>query len=103
GNVRELLAEVRAAAHAADDETRILARHLAPNAGSAFTAAASEVPAEPVRKRMPQTVDDEWRARIEAALKASDGKVAAAARVLGLHRNQLRRLIERHGIAVADD
>ena len=103
GNVRELLAEVRAAAHAADGETRVLARHLASNAGSAFSPASPEAPAEPVRKRMPQTVDDEWRARIEAALKANDGKVAAAARALGLHRNQLRRLIERHGIDVEDE
>jgi len=103
GNVRELLAEVRAAAHAAGDDTRVLARHIAPSAGSAFSTPTSEVPAEPVRKRMPQTVDDEWRTRIEAALKASNGKVAAAARALGLHRNQLRRLIERHEIEIADD
>jgi transcriptional regulator with GAF, ATPase, and Fis domain len=52
---------------------------------------------------MPQTVDDEWRARIEAALRANAGKVAAAARSLGLHRYQLRRLLERHGIEVAED
>ena len=48
---------------------------------------------------MPQ-VDDEWRQRIEDALRANGGNVAAAARALGLHRTQLRRLIERHGIAV---
>jgi transcriptional regulator with GAF, ATPase, and Fis domain len=60
------------------------------------------VPDEPA-KRMPQIVDDEWRARIEAALLANGGKVAAAARALGLHRNQLRRLIDKHGIAVAGE
>ena len=34
---------------------------------------------------------------------ANGGKVAAAARALGLHRNQLRRLIDKHGIAVDPD
>ncbi len=105
GNVRELLAELRAAAHAAHPETRVLARHLASSAGSMFSTAATsaETSPEPVRKRMPQTVDDDWRARIEAALRTHDGKVAAAARALGLHRTQLRRLIERHGIALPPD
>jgi transcriptional regulator with GAF, ATPase, and Fis domain len=106
GNVRELLAELRAAARAAHGEPRVLGRHLAPSAGSVFstgvTPAAQPVPDEPP-KRMPQVVDDEWRARIEAALLANGGKVAAAARALGLHRNQLRRLIDKHGIAVEPD
>jgi transcriptional regulator with PAS, ATPase and Fis domain len=105
GNVRELLAELRAAARSAHGEPRVLGRHLAADAGSVFSTGAIR-PAEPVAepaKRMPQTVDDEWRARIEAALRANGGKVAAAARALGLHRNQLRRLIERHCIAVEPD
>lgn len=101
GNVRELLAELRTAAGAAYPETRVLGRHLAATAGALFGAAPVAV-AEPM-KRMPQTVDDEWRTRIENALRANDGKVAAAARALGLHRTQLRRLIERHAITTADD
>jgi transcriptional regulator of acetoin/glycerol metabolism len=104
GNVRELLAELRAAAQTAHPDTRVLGRHLTPEAGNMFatTAARLEPTAEHVRKRMPQTVDDEWRARIEDALRANDGKVAAAARALGLHRTQLRRLIERHGIEISE-
>ena len=103
GNIRELLAELRAAAQAAHPETRVLGRDLAATAGKLFSTTPAPPSAEHVRKRMPQTVDDEWRARIETALRANDNKVAAAARDLGLHRTQLRRLIERHGIDVADD
>ena len=103
GNVRELLAALRVAAQAAHPEARVLGRHLAAEAGSAFSPVVSPTPTTEYVKRMPQTVDDEWRARIEVALRASEGKVAPAARALGLHRTQLRRLIERHGIVVADD
>ena len=104
GNVRELLAELRVAAQHAHPEERVLGRHLAAAAGSMFSSGATPVPeAEPARRVMPQTIDDEWRVRIETALRANDGKVAAAARALGLHRTQLRRLIERHGIAVKSD
>jgi len=46
------------------------------------------------------TADDRRARRIEAALRANDGKVAAAARALGLHRTQLRRL---HDIAIKPD
>jgi transcriptional regulator with GAF, ATPase, and Fis domain len=42
----------------------------------------------------------EWRRRIDEALRANAGNVAATARTLGLHRTQLRRLLERYGIAV---
>jgi DNA-binding NtrC family response regulator len=118
GNVRELLVEMRAAAQAAtaDSSTRVQARHLAAAAGTAFStgaahataptiaaavAAIADEPATP-RKRAP-LVDDEWKRRIEEALRANGGNVTASARALGLHRTQLRRLLERHGIAVADD
>jgi len=100
GNVRELLAELRTAAQAAaKDGDRVTAQHLAASAGSAFGAGDA---AEPV-KRAPPVVDDDGRKRIEDALRANAGNVTATARALGLHRNQLRRLIERHGIAVSDD
>jgi len=99
GNVREILAELRTAAQAAaKDGDRVTAQHLAPLAGSAFGAIDS---GEPI-KRMPQVVDDGERRRIEDALRANAGNVTATARALGLHRNQLRRLIERHGIALGD-
>jgi transcriptional regulator with GAF, ATPase, and Fis domain len=124
--VRELLVELRAAAHAAlADGNRVEARHLSPTAGSVFGSAmldpgatprdrptaAPPAPSPPApqppapqpldgpRKRVPRD-DVEWRQRIEEALRASGGNVAATARALGLHRTQLRRLLERYGIAV---
>ncbi|HEX2686485.1 MAG TPA: sigma 54-interacting transcriptional regulator [Kofleriaceae bacterium] len=112
GNVRELLAEIRIAAQAAQASgNRVEARHLSATAGSAFGPAMPESrptapeqhagpPSDGTRKRTPQ-VDLEWRRRIEDALRANTGNIAATARALGLHRTQLRRLIERHGITVA--
>jgi len=109
GNARELIAEVRAAARAPRSSGhRLTARHLAQTAGSVFSAAALDVPvaapssdlprADPPQKRTPR-IDVAWRQRIEDALRANAGNVTAAARALGLHRNQMRRLLERHGIA----
>ncbi|MDB4966183.1 MAG: Two-component system regulatory protein [Myxococcales bacterium] len=114
GNVRELIVEVRAAAQAAaaDGSTRVQARHLAASAGSAFggatapaTAAtvASEDAAERAPRKRAPLVDDEWKQRIEEALRKHGGNVTASARELGLHRTQLRRLLERHGIAAGPD
>jgi DNA-binding NtrC family response regulator len=111
GNARELLAEVRAAARAPRGSgNRLTARHLADTAGSVFSAAALNVPAaapdrdtpppDPPQKRTPR-IDVAWRQRIEDALRANAGNVTATARALGLHRNQMRRLLERHGIAAA--
>jgi DNA-binding NtrC family response regulator len=113
GNARELLAEVRAAARASRGSgNRLTARHLAETAGSVFSAAALNVPAappsrdtslpDPPQKRMPR-VDVAWRQRIEDALRANAGNVTATARALGLHRNQMRRLLERLGITPAAD
>jgi transcriptional regulator with GAF, ATPase, and Fis domain len=115
GNVRELVAEIRTAAQAAaDDGDRVMAHHLPASAGTMLGSAmpvpgTPSVPPEPAgdrpHRRMPQ-VDDEWRRRIEDGLRANAGNVSAAARALGLHRTQLRRLIERHGILAepaADD
>jgi len=111
GNVRELLAELRIAAQAAlASGNRVEARHLSATAGSVFGSAMPDArpvpsgghdapPSDGPRKRTPQ-VDVEWRRRIEDALRANAGNIAATARALGLHRTQLRRLIERHGIAV---
>ena len=60
----------------------VQAEHLSADAGSALDAAAEPAP---VRE---QDVDD---AAIERALAEHAGNVTAAARALGLHRNQLRR------------
>jgi len=108
GNVRELIAETRAAAQAAlADGNRVTARHLSPTAGSLFGnggsggAPTGDTPTpNDGKRRMPAVVDDDWRRRIEEALRKQNGNIAGTARALGLHRTQLRRLIERHGIAV---
>jgi transcriptional regulator with GAF, ATPase, and Fis domain len=113
-----LLAEVRVAAQAAQaagpEDNRVSARHLSATAGSVFGSAMPDPstvppdghapprtpsPSDGPRKRMPRD-DIEWRQRIEEALRANAGNVAATARALGLHRTQLRRLLERHGIEV---
>jgi transcriptional regulator with GAF, ATPase, and Fis domain len=110
GNVRELLAEIRDAAQAAaDDGNRVNARHLASTAGSAFggprtrTLPSRKGPRHH-RRTDPTAGCRSWMLhgtqRIEDALRANAGKVAAAARALGLHRTQLRRLIARHKIAI---
>ncbi|MFT3774512.1 MAG: sigma 54-interacting transcriptional regulator [Minicystis sp.] len=81
GNVRELCAEIRAAAQlAADDGGVVHARHLAPRAGSSVEAEPPPAPAEKITD-----------AQIEEALRTTGGNVSEAARVLGMHRNQLNR------------
>jgi transcriptional regulator of acetoin/glycerol metabolism len=86
GNVRELLRELRTAAVAAQAQgsTLVQAEHLSADAGSALALSPEQAPS-PVRE---QDVDD---AAVERALSEHAGNVTAAARALGLHRNQLRR------------
>jgi DNA-binding NtrC family response regulator len=117
GNVRELLTEIRTAAQDAAGDGRVEARHLPATAGTAFAIAPPErrssppdrpsspnlpaAPAAPDAARKRASRDDgEQRQRIEDALRANAGNVTATARALGMHRTQLRRLVERHGIAV---
>jgi DNA-binding NtrC family response regulator len=111
GNVRELLVEVRSAIQAAlmQGAQRVEARHLSQHAGTAFGAAAASQPA-PVAPAAPheapsraRPLDAEERARLEEALRQNGGNVAATARALGMHRTQLRRLLERHALAVPAD
>jgi transcriptional regulator of acetoin/glycerol metabolism len=87
GNVRELSAEiVTAAAQArAQGSTQLKGSHLSASAGRAI-----ESPARP------NAAPD--RAGIIRALEENGGRVASAARALGMHRTQLRRLIARHQI-----
>lgn len=88
GNVRELLAEIRDAAITARTAGKrtVKVSHLPEGAGLEF---ASEAPST-----SPSVLPS--RAEIEAALAACDGKVATAARKLGVHRNQLRRWLDKH-------
>src|SRR5262249_17974413 len=99
-----------AAESALTDGNRVTARHLAAAAGIALARATTEArseapgtyhprPSDVLRRRVPQ-VDADWRRRIEESLRLHTGNVAATARALGLHRTQLRRLIDRHGIIV---
>lgn len=110
GNVRELLVEMRTAIQAAlmQGAARVEARHLAPGAGAGFAPAlsrAAEAPL-PVPRRVPPKVvkplPPEERTRIEEALNKHSGNVAATARALEMHRTQLRRLLERHGLVPPD-
>ena len=92
GNVRELIAEVREAARAAlaADATVVDARRLAAKAGASF-AVAEPAPRPPQGALPPRDV-------IEAALRREGGKIATAARALGIHRNQLRRWLAKNHI-----
>jgi transcriptional regulator of acetoin/glycerol metabolism len=91
GNVRELLGEVRRSAHQALAGNRnvVDVRDLASTAGIGFDSLR---PA-PIA---PSAAPD--RAAIEDALRANSGNVTGAARALGVHRNQLRRLLAKTGI-----
>ncbi|WP_437324341.1 sigma 54-interacting transcriptional regulator [Sorangium sp. So ce381] len=90
GNVRELLCEVRQAGLAAlaAGRTAVEVGDLAPSAGLDITEVARRTPAPPEMRRL----------AIETALRREQGNVTRAARSLGMHRNQLRRWLARHGI-----
>jgi len=115
GNVRELLVEARTAAQAAlmQSAPRIEARHLSPSAGTAFGPASQpqamsqavpeERPAPPQASSRAKPLETDERVRIEAALREHGGNVAATARALGMHRTQLRRLLDRHAISAPGD
>jgi len=91
GNVRELLLEVRRAGHRALEAraTLVEAHHLAGEAGLQIEAEGSESESPRGKVRMPS--DDE----IARALDENGGNVRGTARALGVHRNQLRRWLER--------
>lgn len=94
GNVRELLAEVRDAAFNAQAQGKntVRAFNLAEDAG--LEHPSTESSSAPASHSSPLPSDHE----IEGALVASQGKVATAARALKIHRNQLRRWLEKNGI-----
>jgi len=77
--------------------------------GRSPAAPAPELPARPpvdppLEPRLrARPIDPEQRARIEEALRQHGGNVAAAARALGMHRTQLRRLLERFEPGTPED
>jgi transcriptional regulator of acetoin/glycerol metabolism len=96
GNVREILAEARSAVQAAltDGAARVESRHLSDTAGSAFGASRDESASAP--PSAPGAVPS--RAQLAQLLRRAEGNMSAAARDLGVHRTQLRRWMERHGL-----
>lgn len=94
GNVRELLAEVRDAAFEAQalGKTVVRVNHLADDAGLEHNHVDSSAQLSSRPSHLPPRDD------IEKALKESSGKVATAARALGVHRNQLRRWLEKNEV-----
>lgn len=95
GNVRELLAEVRDAAFEAqaDNKSVVRVNHLADDAGSEYVATESSRQSSSSR---PSSLPE--RGDIEQALAECEGRVATAARTLGIHRNQLRRWLEKNEV-----
>ncbi len=95
GNVRELSSATRRAAEAAvaAGEASVDPRHLGADAGLPLEASSSA----------PNTATAPTQAEVEAALERNGRNVAQTARDLGLHRNQLYRLLERLGIKLRDE
>jgi transcriptional regulator with PAS, ATPase and Fis domain len=113
GNVRELVHAIRDAATAARGADREVVRveDLPLHAGELVHGAAP-APARPTRTTGEVAVPaapaapvvERTREDLEAALAAAGGNVSAAARSLGLHRTQLYRMLEKHGLrGTADD
>jgi transcriptional regulator with GAF, ATPase, and Fis domain len=103
GNVRELLGEIQQAARAAKSQSRrtVRADLLSPHAGQpaqgaplADASAAAAAAASATGDRPAATADRVTRALQEA------GSVSGAARMLGIHRSHLYRLIHQFGIDV---
>jgi transcriptional regulator with PAS, ATPase and Fis domain len=101
GNIRELRNAVRQAANAARAAGRDVVRleDLAPTAGMPLAAPATEPPGS-ARPRAAGELDKD---AVVAALARANQVVSVAARALGLHRTQLYRLMEKHGIARGDE
>ena len=95
GNVRELRSALRVAAATARaaGRTTVRAEDLPPHAGMPV---GDEPPTTPEPRPVPAALD---RDVIVAALERAGGVVSVAARALGLHRTQLYRLMDKHGIA----
>ncbi len=104
GNVRELLAEVRAAAHEALGRGvgRLEPQHLSAHAGQPIERNEDTPPPCAVLFHPPISRRDQPdRTQLEDALRRSDGNISATARLLGLHRTQLKRLLQKYGVQVS--
>ena len=101
GNVRELRAAIHQAASAARDAGRDTVRpeDLPDRAGMPLPDVTATAKESPKAAATPTSID---KAAVVAALEAAGGIVSAAARSLGLHRTQLYRLMDKHGIARDD-
>jgi transcriptional regulator of acetoin/glycerol metabolism len=102
GNVRELLHEARRAAHHALAERAALVEkhHLSAEAGRQITGSVPPLAETPSGRPKARVPNDE---EIERALAEQNGNVRGTARVLGMHRNQLRRWMEKRGAVVPPD
>jgi transcriptional regulator with GAF, ATPase, and Fis domain len=91
GNVRELLSEVRriVATAQATGRASLTVDDLDTQAGTAFAPSPGEQTAG--------SAGPPDQATIERALRARNNNVTQAARDLGMHRNQLRRWLAKHG------
>jgi len=104
GNARELLAASRTAAGEALGQggQRVELQHLSARAGMAIQKLPVPVSAPgcalqwhpPIQR--PKAPSE--RDRLAEALRTANGNISAAARALGLHRTQLTRLMEKHGV-----
>ncbi|HEU0030287.1 MAG TPA: sigma 54-interacting transcriptional regulator [Kofleriaceae bacterium] len=98
GNISELRASIRAAAAHAVTAGRAVVRveDLPEAAGLPLGSVSSETAVERPRHAAPLALD---KATITAALERANGVVSVAARALGMHRSQLYKLLDQHGIA----
>ncbi len=88
GNVRELITEVKEAAYAAVDDgsERLRDSDLPEPAGSEFKSADTRTASSP----KPETIAN--------ALREHRGNISGAAKSLGVHRTQFRRLMTRYSL-----
>jgi transcriptional regulator with AAA-type ATPase domain len=98
GNIRELRSEVRSAAAELGPATSVLgSSDLSQTAGVVLAAGPAEPLADPVAASAaepPSFPED----AIAEAMRCEAGNVTSAARRLGIHRNKVRRWLERHQI-----
>ncbi len=92
GNVRELLAELRDAAFEAQTAGKHVVRlsDMASDAGASYETSPPDSVEKPNVRAFPE------REEVERVLRECQGRVATAARALGVHRTQLRRFLERN-------
>jgi DNA-binding NtrC family response regulator len=100
GNVRELLAEIRRACLNAsgNHRTSLLADDLDTTAGKSFQLSITGASAAKSDTDSVLLSPDSPRDEIEEALWLERGNVSRAATRLGIHRNRVRRWLEKHDL-----